>query len=172
MKTTKTIFALLLIAATTFTGCKKPEKGETGPAGPTGAQGPQGAPGPDAQTFTYTLTFTSSDTYQTYYGITGFDANDMIVTYVLDETYGGEDFYVQTPYVVQNYVNIYAQVGENTGLVFVNTVKADGTAGSPWASTSTLKFKSVLIKSRAVKAHPEVNYSDYAQVIKTFGLKK
>ena len=166
MKTTKTILALMLIGSTMFnTGCKKPEKGDKGDIGATGPQGP------DATTFTYFLNFSPSSTFDTYSGITGFDANDVVVNYVFNANYGGEDFYIQLPYVLSGSVNIYAEVGETTGLVFINTDKADGTSGSPWTSAVSLKFKSVLIKSRAMKQHPGLNLKDYNAVKQAFNLK-
>lgn len=164
MKTNKLIIVLLLCISI-IGGCKKAEKGDKGEVGP------QGATGPEATMFTYTLTFTTASNYQTYSGITGFDANDVIITYVVNATYAGEDFYVQLPYVVAGYVNVYAEVGETTGLIFVNTEKADGTAGSPWTGSTTFKFKSVLIKSRFYNAHPEINYSNFKEVERILDLK-
>ncbi len=165
MKTNKLIIALVLLCSAVVGGCKKPEKGDKGEVGP------QGAAGPEATMFTYNLTFTTASNFQTYSGITGYDANDVIVTYILNATYGTEDFYVQLPYVVAGVANIYAEVGETTGLIFINTDKADGSAGSPWSGSVTLKFKSVLIKSRFYHAHPEINYHNFKEVESALKLK-
>jgi hypothetical protein len=186
MKNLMKIATLLLIctASTTFTGCKKGDKGDMGPQGQpgtnrtdgtngtNGATGPAGAPGPDAKTYNYNLTFGPSTTFQSYTGVgVDFDANNVVVTYVKNATYGSEDFYVALPYVASGLVNIYAEVGEDSGLIFINTVKADGTPGSPWTSSTTFAFKSVLIKSRAMKTHPNLNLKDYSEVMRAFNLK-
>lgn len=169
MKTTKLILALLLVGTSLFNqGCKKAEKGDKGDVGPTGAVG---ASGPEAKTFTYVLNFTTSSNFQTYSGVTGYDVDDVIVTYILNANYGGQDFYVQLPYVFLGAANIYAEVGETSGLIFINTDKADGSAGSPWTGATSLKFKSVLIKSRVMKAHPNLDLSDYNSVKKALNLK-
>ena len=147
-----------------FTGCKK---GDTGPAG---AVGPAGPSGPSAKTYMFTGTFDASTTFIMYSGVTGFSQDDAVITYVFNATYGSTDYYVQMPYVVSGLVNCYAEVGQN-GNIFVNTVKADGASGSPWTSSTTLKFKAVHIKSSQLKAHPNVNWANYSEVKKTFNLK-
>lgn len=169
MKTKTIIMGLMVVCLALSNGCKKPEKGETGPAGPQGQTGANGADGPEATTQNYTLTFTTAQNWQTYNGFAGlFDANDIIVTYIFNATYG-EDFYVQLPFTYGTVV-AYAEVGETTGYIFINTDKANGTTGSPWSSNTTLKFKSVLIKSKAMKKHPNLNLKDYNAVKQAFNL--
>jgi hypothetical protein len=187
MKKLMTIGMLIMIGilSTTFTGCKK--DGETGPKGETGATGPtgpagtngingsngfNGAPGPDATSYLYNLTFTTAQNYQSYYGITpAFDAGDQIITYVKNSNLAGEDFYVALPYVFAGAVNIYAEVGHTSGSIFIHTDRANGTTGSPWTSTTTLSFKSVLIKGHAMEEHPNLNLNDYEAVMTTFNLR-
>ncbi len=167
MRTTIKIFAMALICvfATTIQSCKKPEKGEAGP------QGPVGASGPEATTKTYILTFNTTQNWQSYSGFVGlYDTDDIIVTYIFNATYS-EDYYVQLPYILNGAANIFAEVGENTGHIYINTNNANGSAGSPWASSVSLKFKSVLIKSRAMKSHPKLNLKDYNEVKRAFNLK-
>ncbi len=74
------------------------------------------------------------------------------------------------PYILNGAANIYAEVGETTGHIYINTTNANGTSGSPWANPINLKFKSVLIKSRAMKEHPNLNLKDYKSVKDAFNL--
>lgn len=167
MKTVNFKFALMALfaIALSITSCKK----EPGPQGPTGPQGPQGVAGPSAKTYTYNLTFNSTTQYASYSGISAdFDTDDMVLTFVYNANYGN-DYYVQLPYVANGTVNIYAEVNEITGHIFVNTDKADGTSGSPWSSGVTFKFKSILIKSSQIKKN--VNHAIYSEVVKAYDIK-
>ena len=179
------LFALVLIIS--FTACEK--EGQVGPQGTTGANGVDGTNGVDgatgttgatgatgatgqseAKTFNYTLTFTSSDTWQTYNGITGFDTDDVIITYVLNELIGGTRYWTQIPFTYGG-VTYYPEFSEATGQIFINTIKSDGSTGSPWTTTTSLAFKSVLIKSSQRLQHPNLDYSDYLKVKNVFGLE-
>lgn len=173
MKKTKTILAALLLVALTITSCKKEAgpKGDTGAQGPAGTNGAQGVPGPSAKTFTFTGTFGASTQFISYTGLVGsFDVDDIVLTYILNATYGGNDYYVALPWT-DGGVNYYVEINENTGFMYVNTDKASGAAGSPWASTVTLKFKAVLIKSSQRLLHPDLNYKNYKEVAKAFNIK-
>lgn len=55
--------------------------------------------------------------------------------------------------------------------MFINTKKADGTAGSPWTATSTIAFKAVLISSTQRQAHPNLNWANYDEVKQVLHLK-
>ncbi|MGZ4099573.1 MAG: collagen-like triple helix repeat-containing protein [Bacteroidia bacterium] len=150
--------AFLLIGIAVTSGCKKGDKGDTGPAGPTGSQGQAG---PSAKTYTFTGTFDASITVAGYTGIIAdFSTGNTVIVYALNNIYSGTNYYVQTPYVASGTVNIYAEVGDD-GNVFVHTDKADGTAGSPWAATTPIDFKAVLIKSSFLKEHPNWDLSTY-----------
>lgn len=162
------ICMICAVALISLTGCKKEPgpKGDTGPAGPTGASGPQ------AKTYTFTATFNSTTTFGSYSGITNFDADDMVLVYLFEATYAGEDFYVQLPFLSSTgNVKHYAEVGENNGLIFVNAVFANGSSGGVYSTNTTLKYKAIHIKSSQVKAHPDVNYLDYQAVRKAFNIK-
>lgn len=153
--------SLLLILSLALFSCKK--------EGPQGPQGPSGVAGPEAKTFNFNLTFTAGSTFASYSGITGFDQNDMVITYVLNDSYGGDDYYVQTPYTIGN-LYFWTEVNEKDGNLFVNVTKADGSSGSPFASSTTLAFKAILIKSSALTLHPGVDFSNYKEVVKTFNI--
>lgn len=124
----------------------------------------------EAKTFNYTLTFNPGDSFQSYYGITGYDQGDVVITYVLYETLGGDSYWTQTPVVINNLVNIVPEFSDIDGSLFINTLKASGQSGSPWAATTTLAFKSVLIKSSGLKKHPNLDLTDYNEVKKAFDL--
>ncbi len=162
----KTIIAICVIALT-LVNCKK----ELGPKGDKGDTGAQGQPGPQAKTFNFSLTFNAGDTYKSYSGITGYNADDIIMTYIKYETLGTEGYWTQLPYLVGNSVNFVPEFGDQTGLLFINTEKADGTAGSPWASTATFDFKAVLISSSQKLAHPNLNWKNYNEVKQVLKLK-
>lgn len=168
MKTLKLCLAMLLLVVG-VSSCKKVE----GPKGDKGDKGEQGVPGqngPDAKTFNFNLTFTTSDTFKPYSGITGYDSGDVIITYVLYEVLGGTSYWVQTPIILNNAVNVFAEFSDQTGNLFVNTLKANGTSGSPWTSSQTLAFKAVLIKSTGIKKNPNLDYSNYEDVKEAFNL--
>jgi hypothetical protein len=159
---------LLMIAlfGLSLTACQK-----EGKQGVAGAQGAQGVAGPDAKTFTYNLTFNAGDTYKSYTGITGFDQGDMVVTYFNYENLGGEEFYVQTPYIyAAGNLNLFVEVGSETGILFVNALKADGASGSPIVGTITFRFKSILIKSTGLQKHPNLDLTSYKDVKEAFNL--
>lgn len=171
MKTIKKITLLVVIASvlTTFS-CTK--EGKEGPPGPVGTSGPKGDAGPQAKTFNFNLTFNAGDTYKSYSGITGFNNDDVLLVYIFNANYGA-DYYVQLPYMLGGAtgINIYAEFSEVDGYLYINTEKADGTAGSPWTSTTTLGFKAVLISSTARLANPNIDYTNYKEVKTIFNLK-
>jgi len=186
-KTMKTIITVVAVVAIAFTGCKKEvtgpkgdkgDKGETGAAGTTGATGATGstgatgAAGPQAKTFNFQLTFNSGDTYKVYSGVTGFNADDVILTFVKYENLPSQSYWTQLPLMLPGFVNIFPEFGESTGQLFINTQKTDGTTGSPWTtSNNTFDFKAVLISSSQRQAHPNVNWNDYNEVKEVLNLQ-
>ncbi len=172
MKTKIYSFAVIIaIAATTLIGCKGKD-GEPGAQGPQGQTGNTGQAGPEATTFNFNLTFNAGDTYKSYGGITGYDANDVVLVFALYETLGTENFWVQLPVVLDNFVNIIPEFSSQSGYLFINTLKADGTSGSPWTSSNTISFKAVLIKSRALLAHPGIQLKPYNEIKQILNLKE
>lgn len=159
------ITASMAVSVVFFQGCKK--EGPPGPQGPTGETGPAG---PDARTFNFSLTFNPGDTFKSYAGITGFDAGDVVLTYVLYETIGGTGYWTQIPVILSDYVNFVPEFSESTGFLYINSLKADGTAGSPWTSSYTFAFKAVLIKSSGLAKNPNVDLNNYEEVKNTFNI--
>lgn len=165
-KTTNLLLMAFTVIAIAFTSCKK----EPGPKGDTGATGPQGPAGPSAKTYTFNGVFGPSTQYISYSGLVGdFNTDDMVLTYILNATYGGDDYYIQLPYVANGLANVYAEVNENNGHLYVNTDKANGTSGSPWSSVVTFKFKAVLIRSSQIIKG--VDYNNYLEVAKAYNIK-
>ena len=166
-----TMLAALMLVAVLFTNCKK-EPGPKGDAGAVGATGPQGLPGPSAKTYTFNAFFDTSIQYYTYNGLFGeYDSDDAVLVYVLNAYYSSTPYCVLLPYVANGTVNIYAEIGD-LGTIYINTDKANGTAGSPWTSSVSFKFKAVVIKSTMLKKHPEVNLKNYDEVAQTFNIKE
>lgn len=123
-----------------------------------------------AKVFNYDLTFPAGSSFETYDGITGFEHGDIIVTYMYYENLGGNDnYWVQLPFYDNSQVNIYAEYSEKDGFIYINAELDDGSA--PWTSSNTMSLKSVLIKASALKAHPNVNLSNFKDVKKAFKLK-
>lgn len=181
MKTIKRITLLVLISSilTTFSCTKEGKQGPagtngtngaSGPTGPTGPSGVDGIPGPQAKTFNFSLTFNAGDTYKSYGGITGYDADDVILFFVHYETLSSTAYWSSLPMIFST-LNIVPEFSDQTGFVFINTLKSNGTAGSPWTSTSTLNFKAVLVKSSQMIANPNIDYSNYYEVKGAFNLK-
>ena len=160
-----TILTIGLLITGITSSCKKE-------VGPQGVQGVQGVQGPDAKTFNFNLTFNSGDTYQSYNGITGYDSGDVVLTFALYETLGSTGYWLQIPAVISGVANFIPEFSETTGNLFINTKKTDGTTGSPWTSTSTLKFKAVLIKSTGIIKNPDLDLTDYTAVKKAFNLSE
>lgn len=173
-KTAKFIGMFALAFGLMFTGCKKEgPQGPAGPAGPTGATGATGQAGPQAKTFVFSLTFNSGDTFKSYSGITGFNTDDVVIVYIHNNTYSGTDYYTQLPYMTDagsGGINVWPEMNETNGSLFINTTWADGTAGSPWSSSVTFKFKAVLISSSQFVKYPNLDWANYNEVKSTLNL--
>jgi hypothetical protein len=156
----KKLLFILSIVAVGFSSCKK--------EGPQGEKGDQGVAGTGGKTYNYTLFINAGDTYKEYNGITNFDSGDMVINYVLNANYGS-DYYVQTPYIY-NGVNIWTEVSEDNGDLYVNFSNADGSAGSPVQNSANVKFKAVHIKSSYIQSNPNVDLSNYKEVVEAFNI--
>ena len=156
------IIVILIVGATSLTSCKK--------EGPEGPKGDTGLPGPDAQTFNFDLTFNPGDTFKSYSGVSGYDAGDVVLTFILYETLGGTGYWTQAPVIINNLINVVPEFSETSVILFINTLKADGTVGSPWATTVTVSLKAVLIKSSGLRQNPDVDLTNYEAVKKAFNL--
>ena len=153
------IFALITIS---LTACKK----AVGPEGPTGPAGPE------AKTFNFNLTFDPGETFESYSGITGYDSGDVILTFSKYEDLSGTSYWTQLPATDPlNIVNLTPEFSDVDGNMFINSLKADGSSGSPWVNSTTLSFKAVLIKSSGLIKHPNIDLTDLESIQKTFNIE-
>jgi len=126
----------------------------------------------NAKTHHFSLTFEPGDTWKKYTGISDFDTNDVVLVYVWSNTYSGENYWIQLPHIYNsNSINIWPEFGEDSGDLFINTTWADGSAGSPWSSSTTLDFKAVRIPSSGMIKHPDLDYSNYDEVARAYNLE-
>jgi hypothetical protein len=122
----------------------------------------------DAKVFRYTLNFFSGDTYKDFTGISGFEAGDIIITFVEDPNEDGlTGFWVQTPYENNSDVKFYTEITDG-GSVFLNTTTSNG--GSPWSSFHYFNCKSVLIKASGLAKNPNLDLTNFEEIKKTFDL--
>lgn len=171
MKTTKiTSMLLTLVTVILLSACAK--DGKTGPQGPVGATGSQGEPGPDAKIYDFSIAVGTTTTYGTFnLATTVYDGNDAVLVYWKD----ANGWFIQIPYVWRPSstvigVKMYPEIASSS--LFVNTVREDGSAVSPWASSATLYYRAIVIKASAKKELEEkhVDISDYQQVITALSL--
>lgn len=125
-----------------------------------------------AKTFNFSLTFNAGDTWKEYAGITGYDTGDVVIVFAYYDTYDGgtTQYWVQAPVIINGSINVIPEFSTSSGHLYINTLKADGTSGSPWISTTPLLFKAVLIKSSGLKQNPNVDLTSYKAVAEAFNL--
>jgi hypothetical protein len=161
----KTKIILLICAITLcFSACKKDKYQPKGDYATVSQV-------PTVKNYDFSITFGSSTTYGTYTLPSSLTSDDAVIVYWKEE---GTGFLVQTPYIWYETsssvgVNFWTEIGGIT--LFVNATRADGSSVSPWTTTSVESFRAIVINGSARKVHPEVNYSDYAQVKQAFHLR-
>lgn len=124
-----------------------------------------------ARTFRFQLTFNAGDTVQAYSGITGFEKNDIIITYSIYEYINSKENWMQLPHIFKGSVLYTAEYSKETGKLYVYTLNADGTPGSPWTSEHTYGYKAVIIKNSALEKHPDLDFSNYHAVKEALDLE-
>lgn len=130
-----TVIALLAI----ISGCTKEV---VGPTGPTGATGSQGAA---THKYDFNLDFNASTTSALYQLPTGSLSGHTAIVYMDN----GSSNWTTLPYTnaapgkIQ--ICFAAEINETAESITIKTTRADGSTGSPWTSTVTLKFKVVII---------------------------
>ncbi len=163
----KTFKFLALIAAVLIISCVK-----EGPIGPTGAEGPTGPSGPAATTQSYILNFDGTTSWVSYSGFEGlYEANDVIISYIAWDNYGGDDYYVQLPYTdAGTSSSSYAEVNNVDGHIYQNI--EDDLGLVYFTSSTNIGYKSVLIKGRSLQGMPDdFDFSDYNKVKEYFVLE-
>ena len=142
-----------------------------GPVGPVGPVGPQGEAGPNAITKTYVLTYDGSLSFSDYIGFIGdYESNDVIISYIYWNDYGGDPYYIQLPYTdAASGGSFYTEVNNVSGLIFQNAENASGNAF--FTSSANIGYKSVLIKGSALGGLPnDFDFSNYEEVRDYFEL--
>lgn len=162
---TTSIVGILLTFGLTLSACKKVEKGS---AGPTGATGATGANGPEAKTYNITCTYGAGETFREFYGVTNFEADDVLLTYLVYTGAGGGTYCTPISATVYgvDYLTVYL---ESTGVVSFSTFAA-GTYSSPWSSDEIVRYKIVHIKSTGLIKNPNVDLSNYEEVKAAYNL--
>lgn len=170
MKRFAVVCLLVVTSALFFDGCA----GKTGPTGPAGAAGPTGSTGPDAKYYDFSLVFspTVASGYFSLAANTTYTSIDAVITYWKKDV----DTYIQLPYTWYNpgytvaYFYTYIDLSGGIPWLYVVSQKGDNIAGSPWASTSTFYFRTIVIKGSAGKSAPNIDYSNYQEAKKYYNL--
>lgn len=161
---------LLFIGMTTLVGCKKEDMSKYATKDDLNNYATNSdLNNSQAKVFNFSLTFTAGSTFKSYSGVTGFEPGDIVVTYIKYETLGSETYWTGLPATIGGSVNFYPEFGEDTGLLYINTLNNSG--NSPWTSSNTFAFKAVLIKANGLKANPNLDLSNLEKVSEAFDLK-
>ena len=164
MKRSAMLILPVLALSLFFLGC-------TGETGPTGPEGPAG---PAAAWYDFSLVFspTVSSGHFSLYAYTVYEDNDAVITYWKADSVTfvmlPYNFYSSTTVPVYFYTVIDESYDEPWLWVF--TERADTTGGSPWATTVTLDFRTVVIKTVPGKSPPKLDYGNYLAVKQYYNL--
>ena len=165
----KLILTLVIISIITTSCTKEGAPGPQGTQGNTGATGQTGNQGPNAKTYDYNLTFSSTTTTAIYGGIPVIGASDIILTYIRVYSPGGTMLsWSSTPYI-NNGIQ-YMSGNDGTGNVWVKCQYTNGSTVSPYTTATQVGFKSVVIKGDAGLRKASINYSNYGEVAAYYGL--
>lgn len=127
------------------------------------------------QVTVFQLTFSPTVNKQSFSGVQGFTAGDMILLYAWT-TKEGEDAWVQLPSVLQHvksstgWINVVFSFNEKNGKIFVEIDKNDGTQGSPWMENMVFEYRAVVLKTSMIQENPDVDYKNYEEVQARFNL--
>lgn len=167
---------MLFIGMTTLVGCKKEDMSKYATKDDLNNYATNSdLNNSQAKVFNYNLTFSAGSTFASYNGVSPYyEAGDVIVTYYLFENLGDNSnpdyFWVSLPFKEEAYgINWFAEFSSADGFIFINAEKSNGS--SPFSSSFTNGFKSVLIKANGLKTHPDLDLANYEEVLETFGLE-
>ena len=159
---------IIAVIAVGLSSCKK-----EGPMGPKGEQGVQGEAGPGAKNSEMLITFNAGDTQVLFGSFPDFEKNDVIITYMNTGSIAGSFLWTQIPYLEPvSGVNFVPQFSENTGNLWIHVERADGGSGSPVTGTVSIFFRAVHIKASGLIANPDVDLSNYEEVVNTFNIEE
>lgn len=121
-----------------------------------------------AKVYNFGLTFGPGITSSMYWDINDFEKGDVIVTFGKFDELVGAASWSQLPIVNPNFI-VTPEFDEDLGVLRITIF--DGNGNSPFSSSGTIGFKAVLIKSSAIKTHPNIDLSSYEEISKTFSLE-
>ena len=156
----KKLLFILTILAVGLVSCKK--------AGPKGEDGKPGVIGKNQEKL---ITFSPGDQDQLFGTFPDFEVNDVIITYIKYGEMNGSFLWTQIPYFSTAHgIHFVPFFSENAGKLSIGVQRIDGGAGSPIMSTTSIYFRAVHIKANSIIENPNVDYSNYEEVVKTFDL--
>ncbi|MBI9034281.1 MAG: membrane lipoprotein lipid attachment site-containing protein [Bacteroidales bacterium] len=155
---------LFLFSIAILASCSK--EGDQGP------QGPQGPTGPGATVYDFDLTFSPEDTFKGFDGMMGdYYSTDAVIVYYQND-YGWTPlpyYWVGEGNIID--LNIFPEITDE-GRIWINTIRADGNPGSPWADYATLSFRAVLIEVDYIVYLPNKQTPSYTELQTAFDLKE
>ena len=166
MKTLR-VLLFLSIVSLAIASCQKGDKGDTGPAGTNGTNGTNGNANVIDTFFNAANWFNAAGNYTewTYdYVNTAYDFNGLVQVYFYD---GGNNW-MAMPFTYHSLEWLY-EVYRDTHTIHLTMTTVGGTQvlSQPVGTT----FRLVVIPASHRLAHPEVNYNDFNEVKRVFGLK-
>lgn len=160
--------AIILVLSTVIFSCKK--TGPQGPAGTTGAQGPAGNANVISTVYMDTLTgwtLNSSGIYESgYVSVPALDSTVFVSGAVLSYMSTGSSVFYPL-----NFSNGTISVDAEYGLGYCRFYFFRNDLSTPPDPTG-LMVRVVVIPPAAKRLHPFVNYNDYQEVKRVFGLKE
>lgn len=171
-KTVKILtMGMLFIGMTVLVGCKKEDMSQYATKSDLNnyvTHNELSESGFKAKEYNFLITFTPSQTWGSSPTIYKDNPDDVIIVYTKWDDLGGTPTWAQCPVTFGNLI-IVPEFTNYT--LFVNLLKADGTAGSPLSQNLTLPFRAVVIPVSGITQNPDVNYNNYEEVAKTFNLE-
>ena len=156
-----------ITATVVLNGCSGKD-GAPGATGPAGANGSAGAPGnANVNTYTFSTTSSSWNVYQStgwdyYYINVSMDLTGGVEVYIYDNTLNA---WSAMPLVSNN---VSASFETSSGTIWIVFTPANGTGSLN--NPGAFSFKAVTIPPAMQKLHPNLNYKNYSEVARTFGI--
>jgi hypothetical protein len=165
MKTKNLLLAAMMLFGIGITSCKKAEKGDTGPAGKNGNANVTSVL---LNANTWTWDNTNKWSYATFSSVsilTSATASSGAV--ILYEGSGTSWTAVPYSFNLSGGVTYHALFEYDVNTVTIYKALSDDSNPNPSAS----QFKLICIPPASIKEHPNVDYTNYMEVRKTFNLK-
>ena len=121
-----------------------------------------------AEVHNFSLTFDETTNYAFSPTIYKDNPEDVVLTFIHWDNIGGDKTWVQCPITIGS-LSIIPEF-TNYSLI-VNMLNSDGTSGSPFAQSVTYNFKAVVVPLSGINQNPNIDLSNYKEVVETFNLK-